>query len=129
MKPLTDEVMQAIEDSDIKTNNHTLVGRIKKAVDTATSLEELKFVILALPSSNSSHGQSHTMNRVIKALQMEGLLPPAPVDGAKATTWAKVSRSAQQQTAVWNAVAGLFSQGKGEARAKVLESIPPVPVR
>jgi len=32
MKPLTDEVMQAIEDSDIKTNNHTLVGRIKKAV-------------------------------------------------------------------------------------------------
>ena len=39
-----------------------------------------------------------------------------------------MSRSAQQQTAVWNAVAGLFSQGKGEARAKVLESIPPVPV-
>ena len=33
MKPLTDEVIQAIEDGDITTNNHTLVSRIKTAVE------------------------------------------------------------------------------------------------
>ena len=54
---------------------------------TATPLEELKFVIEALPSSNALHGQSHTMNRAIMALQMDGLLPPAD-----AATWAKVPR-------------------------------------
>ena len=37
-------------------------------------------------------------------------------------------KSAARQAVVWNAFAGLFSEGKSEARAKVLECIPPVAV-
>jgi len=124
MKPLTDEVIQAIEDGDITTNNHTLVSRIKKAGDTATPLEELKFVIEALRSSNALHGQSHTMNRVIMALQMEGLLPPAD-----AATWAKVPRpTANRRPRCETPSRGFLPGKKDSARAKVLEGIPPIPV-
>ena len=80
MKPFNEAIMGAIEGGDTK-NNHILVAEIKKAMDAATSMEEVKCVVLALPTSNASHGQSHTMNRVMKALQAEGLLP-VPDDGA-----------------------------------------------
>ena len=126
MKPFNEAIMAAIESGDIQNNNHALIGEIKKAVDAATSIEELKCVIQALPTSNGSHGQAHAMNRVMKALQGEELLP-VPEGGAN-NTWAKVSKSAALQAVVWNAVAGLFSKGKGEVRAKVLECLPPVAV-
>ena len=126
MKPFNEAIMAAIESGDIQNNNHALIGEIKKALDAATSIEELKCVILSLPTSNGSHGQAHAMNRVMKALQGEELLP-VPEGGAN-NTWAKVSKSAALQAVVWNAVAGLFSKGKGEVRAKVLECLPPVAV-
>ena len=124
MKPFNEAIMGAIEGGDTK-NNHILVAEIKKGMDAATSMEEVKCVVLALPTSNGSHGQSHTMNRVMKALQAEGLLP-VPDEGA--ITWAKTLKSATKQAVVWNAFAGLFSMDKSEARAKVLECIPPVAV-
>ena len=49
------------------------------------------------------------MNRVMKALQAEELLP---VPEVKQPTSAEL-KSAAQQAAVWNAVAGLFVPGQG----------------
>ena len=68
MKPFIDAIICAIEEGDTKTNNHRLVGEIKKVVDSARTIGDLKSAILGLPPSNASYGQGQTMNRVIKAL-------------------------------------------------------------